>query len=389
MTDATTALALTVVDEDRAISRPDVEQARAALAHLSATGDVSRMTDEQRAAFILYYCRSLGLNPATGPVEIIEFYDPETKGRVAKVYVKAAATQQLGTLHRIRVETLSEEMVGKGLFKVAVRGHDPDGRTYDEVGYVSLTNRDGSPLAPNAYKNALMKCHTVAKRRLILGMIGLSSPPERADDPQARRRYLGPNGELLEHPTEQERYLNDHPAAGAISGAPRFETQEPPTETGLEGMPDQRPRPEAVRPKRPDGPRPTLGRSEEDVKRLLGAWFAAVKDTSLDDDDARHRYVEQWTASEGWPENKRTASLRTFFARATDAEAADFLAHVRALAADEQRANAEALVESTPKPRRRGNAGAVARNIVVTPLGLSMVSPAVRARIAERERTGS
>jgi hypothetical protein len=48
-----------------------------------------------------------------------------------------------------------------------------------------------------------------------------------------------------------------------------------------------------------------------------------------------------------------------------------------------------ALVESTPKPRRRGNAGAVARNIVVTPLGLSMVSPAVRARIAERERTGS
>ena len=61
---------------------------------------------------------------------------------------------------------LSETMVGNGLFKVTVRGHQPDGRTYDEVGYVSLVDRQGTTLGPHAYKNALMKCHTVAKRRL-------------------------------------------------------------------------------------------------------------------------------------------------------------------------------------------------------------------------------
>ena len=156
------------------------------MAHYSATGDVSMMSNEQRAAFILFYCRELGLNAASGAIEIIEFYDPDQKRKVAKVYVKAEATKQLGNLHRIRVETLSEEVVAGGLFKVAVRGHQPDGRTYDEVGYVSLVDREGNRLGNNAYKNALMKAHTVAKRRLVSGMIGFSTPPE-----AGRRVYPG------------------------------------------------------------------------------------------------------------------------------------------------------------------------------------------------------
>jgi len=83
--------------------------------------------------------------------------------------------------------------------------------------------------------------------------------------------------------------------------------------------------------------------TEDDVKRLLGAWFAAVDGSSLDSDDERHRFIEQWTASEGWPAGKRTTSLRIAFGRMTEREAGDFLQHVRALVADERRANEEAL----------------------------------------------
>ena len=49
-------------------------------------------------------------------------------------------------------------------------------------------------------------------------------------------------------------------------------------------------------------------------------------------------------ASEGWPEGRQTDSLRTALARMTEREAGDFLAHVRALVDDEQRANEEATM---------------------------------------------
>jgi ethanolamine ammonia-lyase large subunit len=77
-----------------------------------------------------------------------------------------------------------------------------------------------------------------------------------------------------------------------------------------------------------------------------------VKGSSLDSDDARHRYVEQWTASsDGWPKARQTTSLREFFARATDREAGDFLAHVRALVEDERRATEEARASSMEHQR--------------------------------------
>ena len=71
-----------------------------------------------------------------------------------------------------------------------------------------------------------------------------------------------------------------------------------------------------------------------------------MRGSSLESDEARHRFVRQWTATAGWPEGKQTASLRTFFGRATPHEAGDVLAHVRALVEDETRANEEALAEA-------------------------------------------
>ena len=336
------------------IAMPDREQARSALEHYTATGDVSRMTDAQRAAFILYYCERIGLEAATGCIEIVEFdvWDAATKTtqQVAKVYVKAEAAKQLGFKHRIRVETLSEEMVGKSHFKVVVRGHDLDGRTYDEVGYVSLLDRNGRVLEGSRYSNQLMKCHTVAKRRLILGMIGLSAPPEPGEATGIRRRYLGPNGELLEAPSEEERYLNDHPKAAAISGRPRFETmqqpQPPDADAPLRPHVESAPEPRAHSPLdsarggsgQAETERPSFKPSDADIARWQGAYFAAVTGTSLHDDDGRQRYVEQWT-------DGRTASLRNFLASATERQAHELIEHARVLADDER-----AAIEAASQP---------------------------------------
>lgn len=325
--------------DTQTIARADPDQARAALAHyISTGGDVSKMNNAQRAAFILDMYRRIGLNPSSGALEIVEFYDPETKSKVAKVYPKAIATQQLGNLHRVRIETLSEQMVGSDMFKVTVRGHQPDGRTYDEVGYVSLIDRNGHRLVGDRYRNALMKCHTVAKRRLILGMIGLSAPPE-----GGRRIYLGADGAMLDNPTEEDKYLNDNPAVAAISGRSRFETMPPAVETGLDGLPDQQPRPADLEyPERPPSERPTFRPSENDVKRWLGAWFAAVKGTSLDSDDARHRFMRQYSSE--FPAERQTESLRAFLSSCTERQAGELLAYVRALVDDERRAIAAADV---------------------------------------------
>ena len=90
--------------------------------------------------------------------------------------------------------------------------------------------------------------------------------------------------------------------------------------------------------------------SDDDIKRWCGAWFGTVKGLSLDTDEARHRFVAQWTADE-WPKAKRTNSLKTMFARMTAQEAGEFLAHVRALMDHERRA----LLADAEEGTRRGD----------------------------------
>lgn len=82
------------------------------------------------------------------------------------------------------------------------------------------------------------------------------------------------------------------------------------------------------------GQKITFLTSDEDVKRWLGAWFGTVKGSSLDTNEARARFVRDWTRD--WPKAKQTDSLRTLFARMTADEAEEFLAHVRALMEDER-----------------------------------------------------
>jgi hypothetical protein len=308
----------------------------AALGHVLGTGDLAKLSNEERVGHYLRLCRSLGLNPLSRPFDWIAF-----DGKLA-LYPNQSCAAQLRRQHQIRIEVTRREPVGE-MFCVEVKGTTPDGREDVATKYVPLSNKYGR-LSGQDYANALMKCETGAKRRLTFSMVGLAVPP----DPEEATVGWKPvivdgTGMVIRHPSPEQRYLAEHPTAAKAIGEPVFEDSGIPED---ENLTSQAVRPEELDPPKQPRPRATLRPTKEVVDRWCGAWFAAVKGSSLDSDDARHRYVRQWTAGEGWPEGKQTDSLRTAFGRMTEREAGDFLAHVRALVEDEKRANEEALAEA-------------------------------------------
>lgn len=320
-------------DRDIAVASP--EQAAAGLTHYLGTGDLSKLTGEQRAAIYRRTCDSLGINSLTRPFEWYEFYDPETKAKKMVLYPRSACADQLAYQHRIRVEVLEEKIVGS-LFKVVLKGTMPSGRTETNLSYLDLTDRDGNPLRGQKLGNAYMKGHTKAKRRLIFGMVGMMAPPDIEDLQQVRVVHVDGRGNVIDAPTEEQKALASDPEMAKAIGEPIFE--DVPLEAApLPDGPDQRPRAEDLAPpERPDGPRPSFKNSDEQIAEWRATWFGNVKGLSLDSDAARAAFVAAWTADE-WPKAKRTNSLATLFARATPAEAQDFLEHVRVLMAAERR----------------------------------------------------
>lgn len=323
------------------------EHAAAALSHILGTGDLSQLTNEDRVAHYLDVCGSLGLNPRTRPFDWIEFYDPQTKAKKLVLYPNRSCAEQLRRQHQISVRVVRREPVGSGtddaMFVVEVEGTTPTGRTGTAIKYVPLTGtRQGGGtyrLSGQQLANAYMKAETGAMRRLTFSMVGLASPPDMEDLSRARVVVVDGTGQVLDHPTPEQKMLAENPALARVINEPTYETTGGAERAPLAGTAGQAVRPDEIeQPQRPAGPPPSFRASEEDVKRWLGAWFAAVKGLSLDTEDARHAYVTGWTRDElGWPQAKQTDSLRTMFARMTDREAGDFLAHVRALMDDEKR----------------------------------------------------
>jgi hypothetical protein len=188
-------------------------------------------------------------------------------------------------------------------------------------------------------------------------MVGLSSPPDpdelKAAGTISDVRYVtvDAHGNVLDRPSDMDKYLAENPTHARAAHLPIFETV-----IGDEPGPfaaaatSQAARPEEVEIPKRTGPTPTFRLSDDEVKRLLGAWFSVVDGSSLDNDDARHRYVAAWTTEAGWPKNKQTDSLRTAFARMRTDEAAAFISEVRNVIADERRE----LLDAADAPRDDG-----------------------------------
>jgi hypothetical protein len=126
-----------------------------------AAGDVSQLSAGDRAHYLVRVAESAGLNPLSQPFDLI----PGQGGKL-KLYPNKSATDQLRKLYRLRTVTRSaRELNGTYVVEVEVT----DGwRAESNIGAVTIEGLRGEALA-----NALMKCHTKAKRRATLDWCGL------------------------------------------------------------------------------------------------------------------------------------------------------------------------------------------------------------------------
>jgi hypothetical protein len=141
------------------------------------TGDLSRLTAEERLAYYQRTCESLGLNPLTKPFDYLNL-----NGKL-QLYARKDCTEQLRNNRDISVRILSREVV-EGCYVVTAQASTPAGRTDESVGAVPIDGLKGEARA-----NAMMKAETKAKRRVTLSICGLGMLDETEVDtiPDARR----------------------------------------------------------------------------------------------------------------------------------------------------------------------------------------------------------
>ena len=137
-----------------------------ALEHILGTGDLSKLSTQQRVEFYAKTCQSLGLNPLTRPFRFMSF-----QGNTV-MYATRDCTDQLRKVNGITLHVVDKQLDGE-LFIVTVRARDRHGREDEDMGAVTLGKLTGESRA-----NALMKALTKAKRRVTLSICGLGLTDE-------------------------------------------------------------------------------------------------------------------------------------------------------------------------------------------------------------------
>lgn len=166
-------------------------------------GDLGALSETQRAQYYSKVCESVGLNPLTQPFEYLKL-----NGRTV-LYAKRACTDQLRNIHRISVTIVSREKMDD-IYVVTARATTADGRTDESIGAVPLKGLSGENLA-----NALMKGETKAKRRVTLGICGLSLLDETEVESIQQKREPAPARSLDDVARGGEREERPFPLSAA------------------------------------------------------------------------------------------------------------------------------------------------------------------------------
>lgn len=160
---------------------------------IAATGDFSRLTDEQRGDVVLTVCRSLGLNPIAKPFEFLRL-----NGKMV-LYATRGATDQLAAIHRINRKIVRGPEVTTILKKEVViavcEATHPNGRVEQSTATCDAADACG-------VTNVLMKVETKAKRRATLAILGLAvlDEMEAADTGLARADAPTPAPQVIDAP---------------------------------------------------------------------------------------------------------------------------------------------------------------------------------------------
>ncbi|EAI7063298.1 hypothetical protein CJ287_05445 [Campylobacter coli] len=147
-------------------------------------GDLSKLSDVERASYVKNLCESLGLNMLTKPFEYIVL-----NGKLT-LYANKSATDQLRQIRKVSITKTEVAQVGD-IYMVTAYAATPDGRTDCDTGALNIKNLGGDNLA-----NAIMKAITKAKRRVTLSICGLGMLDESELEAIKEKRFLNPNEDL-------------------------------------------------------------------------------------------------------------------------------------------------------------------------------------------------
>lgn len=125
------------------------------------SGDLAKLTSEQRVIYYRQVCESTGLNPFTKPFDYIVL-----NGKLT-LYANKGASDQIRSLRGISIASV-ETTEREGLLIVRAKAVTMDGRTDESTAAISIAGLRNLELA-----NAIMKAETKAKRRVTLSIAGL------------------------------------------------------------------------------------------------------------------------------------------------------------------------------------------------------------------------
>lgn len=129
------------------------------------TGDLERLTSQEREAYLLAACEFLQVPSELGQVELT-FMDSGDGKRQLVLYVKRGATDIIRDRRKINVDSMVQTN-GEGYVGWVVTGHDSAGRQEIAVGAVSTKGLSGKAIA-----DAVMTAQTKGCRRLTLQFAG-------------------------------------------------------------------------------------------------------------------------------------------------------------------------------------------------------------------------
>lgn len=135
-----------------------------ALQH-ALTGDISKLTPQDRLKMLAATCASLNLNPMTKPFDFVEL-----NGKLV-MYANKGCAEQLRKVHGVSVEVV-ERIRQDGIYAVRVKATDQSGRTDEAIGVVPCDDKAKGDFVAMA----MMKAETKAKRRVTFSICGLSLP---------------------------------------------------------------------------------------------------------------------------------------------------------------------------------------------------------------------
>lgn len=136
------------------------EAKAAIIERVMVEGDLSKLSPQERSAYYMRTCESLGLNPMTRPFEYIVL-----NGKLT-LYARKDCADQLRKRDGISIDK-PDIQFQDDLIIVVVAARTPEGRTDSDIGVVKKSDMRGD------VANALMKAVTKGKRRVTLSICGL------------------------------------------------------------------------------------------------------------------------------------------------------------------------------------------------------------------------